>query len=137
MKLIDADQLCEDLLNRWSIADTKEEELIRQVMADVVTPIVISQPTVEPQLKWILCSEKMPEEHEWVGTKKFGTTISDEVHVTFEAPNGDRFVKTLSFQNGELSAFEQIVMDNWHRGSKPIAWMNFPEPYKEGNDETN
>lgn len=134
IRLIDVDQLCEDLLNRWSIADTKKEELIRQVMADVVTPIVISQPTVEPQLKWILCSEKMPEEHEWVGTKKFSTTISDEVHVTFEAPNGDRFVKTLSFQNGELSAFEQRVIDTWHGGSKPIAWLPLPEPYEENKE---
>lgn len=48
MKLIDADRLCEDLLNRWNIADTKKEELIRQVMADIVTPIVVSQPTIEP-----------------------------------------------------------------------------------------
>ena len=53
-RLIDADRLCEDLLNRWSIADTKKEELIRQVMADVVTPIVVSQPTIEQQKgKWI------------------------------------------------------------------------------------
>lgn len=135
MRLIDADKLCEDLLNRWNIADTRKEELIRQVMADVVTPIVVSQPTVGSQLKWILCSEKMPEEHEWVGTKKFGTTISDKVHVTFEAPNGDRFVKTLSFENGELSAFEQRAMDKLYGGSKPIAWMNFPEPYTQKEQE--
>lgn len=42
-------------------------------------------PTV-PQ--WIPCCERLPEEHEWIGTKKFGTTISDEVYVTFETPDG-------------------------------------------------
>ena len=131
MKLIDVDRLCEDLLNRWSIADTKKEELIRQVMADIVTPIVVSQPTVEPQLKWILCSEKMPEEHEWVGTMKFGTTISDEVYVTFENPKGERFCKHLSFQNGKLSSFDQSTIDAFYKGSNPIAWMSPPKPYEE------
>lgn len=33
----------------------------------------------ENQSNWIPCSERMPDEHEWLGTKKFGTTISDEV----------------------------------------------------------
>ena len=41
MRLIDADKLCEDLLERWSIADTRKEELIR-----LVTPIIASQPSV-------------------------------------------------------------------------------------------
>ena len=46
-RLIDIDRLCDDLMKRWSIADKKKEDLIRAVMADVVTPIVVSQPTVE------------------------------------------------------------------------------------------
>ena len=45
--LIDIDRLCDDLVKRWSIADKKKEDLIRAVMADVVTPIVVSQPTVD------------------------------------------------------------------------------------------
>ena len=49
MRLIDADALCEALLERWSIADTHKEKLIRAVMADIVTPIVVSQPTIEPE----------------------------------------------------------------------------------------
>ena len=47
MRLIDVDRLCNDLAKRWSIADKKKEDLIRAVMADVVTPIVVSQPTVD------------------------------------------------------------------------------------------
>ena len=46
-RLIDKDRLCNDLVKRWSIADKKKEDLIRAVMADVVTPIVVSQPTVD------------------------------------------------------------------------------------------
>ena len=46
-RLIDIDRLCNDLAKRWSIADKKKEDIIRAVMADVVTPIVVSQPTVD------------------------------------------------------------------------------------------
>lgn len=54
-RLIDADALCRDLLDRWSIADTRKEEMIRAVMADVVTPIVACQPTIEERKRgeWI------------------------------------------------------------------------------------
>ena len=53
-RLIDIDRLCDDLVERWSIADKKKEDLIRAVMADVVTPIVVSQPTVDAiPVSWI------------------------------------------------------------------------------------
>lgn len=78
---------------------------------------------------WILCSERMPEEHEWMGTKKFGTTISDEVYVTFEAPDGERFAEHISFQNGKLSSVDEQRMKVWYKGAKPIAWMPPLEPY--------
>ena len=86
-------------------------------------------PTIDPELQWIPCSERMPEEHEWIGTKKFGTTISDEVYVTFENPEEERFVKHISFQNGKLSSFDQSKIDAFYKGSVPIAWMPLPKPY--------
>ena len=79
---------------------------------------------------WIPCEERMPEEHEWIGTKKFGTTISDEVYVTFENEKGERFCKHMTFQNGELSRYDKVFMEAWFKDSKPIAWMPLPEPYK-------
>ena len=87
-------------------------------------------PTIQPEPHWIPVSERMPEEHEWIGTKKFGTTISDEVYVTFENEKGERFCQHMKFQNGELSRYDQFHMDTWFKGSKPIAWMPLPEPYK-------
>ena len=84
--------------------------------------------------QWIPFSERSPEEHEWIGTKKFGTTISDKVHITFDV-NGERFVKTLSLQNGELSNHEKHIMDTFYKGWKMIAWMPLPEPYKEDGEQ--
>lgn len=79
--------------------------------------------------KWIPVSERLPEEREWIGTKQFGTTISDEVYVTFETPKGDRFTKHLSFQNGKLSVADQQMINAFYKGSVPVAWMPLPEPY--------
>lgn len=80
--------------------------------------------------RWILCSERMPEEHEWIGTKRFGTTISDEVYVAFENPKGERFCKHLSFQNGKVNGYDQRFIDAICKGSRPVAWMPLPEPWK-------
>ena len=90
-------------------------------------------PSAQPEQRWIPCSERLPGEHEWLGTKKFGTTISNEVYVTFEAPDGQRFAKHISFQNGKLSPVDEQRMKVWFKGAKPIAWMPLPEPYKRGD----
>ena len=83
------------------------------------------------QTRWIPVTERLPEEREWMGTKRFGTTISDEVYVTLETPDGERFTKHLSFQNGGLSQADQERMRVWFKEAVPIAWMPLPEPYKE------
>ena len=93
--------------------------------------VKIAEKAVSPY-RWIPCLERMPEEHEWLGTKKFGTTISDEVYVTFENEKGERFCKHMKFQNGELSRYDQFHMDTWFKGSKPIAWMPLPKPFEGG-----
>ena len=102
MRLIDVDKLCEDLLNRWSIADTRKEELIRQIMADIVTPIVVSQPTIN---NWIPCSERLPKYGEAVLTVNEDEDY--EINHVIDEDNGEWF-------------FDDA-----------IAWMPLPEPYKE------
>ena len=92
-------------------------------------------PSVHPEQRWIPCSDRMPEEYEWIGTKRFGTTISDEVYVTFEAPDGQRFTDHISFQNGKLSRSDAEKMRVWYKGAKPIAWKPQPEPYQGGEQE--
>lgn len=81
---------------------------------------------------WVPCSERLPEEHEWIGTKMFGTTISDEVCITFDK-NGERFVRVMSLQNGKLSDSDKKTMDVFHKGWKMLAWMPLPEPDKKSN----
>ena len=109
MRLIDADRLCEDLLNRWSIADTKKEELIRRVMADIVTPIVASQPTVN---QWIPGSERSPEEHV-------------DVLCCFTSHGKTR-----------IRVSHRMDYNYWNevgRTGDMVAWMPLPEPWKGGS----
>lgn len=122
MRLIYAEDAIRSLM-----AYERGEKTIGQCIDDTVSQ--------EPEQQWVPCSERMPEEHEWMGTKRFGTTISDEVYVTFENPKGERFCEHLRFQNGKLSGFDQSTIDAFYKGSKPIAWMPLPKPYKRGEED--
>jgi hypothetical protein len=122
------------------MAELKIEELAEMVADTVLDKFEYEGKTIREWVqdiaeadyvgKWIPVSEKMPEEHEWIGTKRFGTTMSNEVYVTFETPKGDRFTKRLSFQNGKLSLADQQRINAFCKGSVPVAWMPLPEPYK-------
>lgn len=96
-----------------------------------IVEILKSLPFAQLEQQWILCEQRMPEEHEWMGTKQFGTTISDEVYVAFESPDGARFAKHLCFQNGKLSNHDQLTIDAFHKGAVPVAWMPLPTPYRD------
>ena len=108
----------------------------------VRTKCAFYMPSVTPQEpRWISITECMPKEREWIGTKRFGTTISDEVYVTFETLDGKHFCDHIRFQNGKLSPSSQISIDAISKGAKPIAWMPLPKPYNaesevdNGNDD--
>ena len=124
-------RLFETAFNNVGIKQNIDETLV-DVAENRLETWFDEQPTIEPEQRWIPCSERMPEEHEWIGTKRFGTTISDEVYVTFEAPDGQRFADHISFQNGKLSRSDAERMRVWYKGAKPIAWKPLPEPYQGG-----
>ena len=136
MRLIDADAaieaVCEEVMDRFFVPPSAGYDVAEEALKKL--------PSIQPETNcseipnnWIPCSDRMPEEHEWIGTKSFGTTISDEVYVTFEAPDGQRFADHISFQNGKLSASDAERMRVWYKGAKPIAWKPQPEPYQEGD----
>lgn len=137
-RLIDADELKKNVL-KWMPSDPcGKEEKEFPFETDICVSMIMEideAPTIVPEQDWIPCSDRMPEEHEWIGTKRFGTTISDEVYVTFEAPDGQRFADHISFQNGKLSRSDAERMRVWYKGAKPIAWQPCPEPYEGDSNE--
>lgn len=84
--------------------------------------------------KWILCSERMPEERDSIFAKFKGTDkwnnamfekMSDNVNATVEFEDGKRTTKTLCTVDGK-----------WNKGDrgikfKVIAWQPLPEPCRE------
>ena len=140
MRLIDADALearmfhiafeTDTDLQKWDSGCWIRYKLFENILAEMPT---IKNPVAKTEQhdNWILCTpDTMPEESMCVGAEELGTTISDEVFVTFEEPNGKRFVKQLRFHGGKLSAFDQYFMDIHHKGSIPIAWKPFLKPYQ-------
>ena len=101
---------------------------------DCACDIIRGVPSADRPQGWIPCGERLPEEREWIGTKIFGTTISDEVLVTFES-RGERFVSPIHFQNGELGGMDKHTMDAVHGERKAVAWMPLPQPWKGADDE--
>ncbi len=109
MRMIDADALCKDLLDRWNIADSRKEELIRAVMADIVTPIIACQPTIN---QWISVSERLPGES--------GAYICS-------CKDGNRdMVSMVRYQPRQKSWNLTGQRAYW----RVIAWMPLPEPWK-------
>lgn len=159
MILIDREALCQDLLDRWSVADEKEEEEIQNVMADVVTPIVFSQPTIEMP-SWIPCSERLPECEQEVLICTEKKLVGKDAYI-------DSIVTPAIYEDGTMLEVDSIwdwdeyIYDEWddtedcgiipegwfeNRHFNPegvfnnpidrkvVAWMPLPEPYREDGE---
>lgn len=120
-------------INYKNLGESEAKEFVK----DFNEILNLAIKAIEQEPRWIPVSERLPEEREWIGSKRFGTTISDEVYVTFETPDGERFTKHLSFQNGGLCEVDQETMRIWFKGAVPIAWMPLPKPYEPKESEKN
>lgn len=91
----------------------------------------------EEKPRWIPVTERLPEEHDSIFAKFKGpeewkkgifAKVSDDVLVTIKCEDGEQEICTTAktrdgeWKNDFLRAF---------RNAKVIAWMPFPEPYKE------
>lgn len=85
----------------------------------------------EQNSKWILCIERMPEEHDSMfanlkGTNKWNDAmfekISDNVNVTVEFENGQRKTMTLHTVDGKWKQDSIVKFD-------VVAWQPLPEPF--------
>ena len=96
MRLIDADALKKDLTRFY------DNEVTAKRLID-------EQPTIEP-MRWIPCSERLPEEHEVVLTQ---AQFKDDV---------------------KMAVSSRVDFNYWTgwgtRDINVIAWMPLPEPWK-------
>lgn len=85
-------------------------------------------------LEWIPVSEKLPEEHDSIFAKLYGTdkwdsklhrTVSNRVLVTVQRDDGTRFVKESYTRDGEWADEKKCI------NCKVVAWSPLPSSYKE------
>ena len=108
-------------MERWDVADAKKEELIKAVMADIVTPIIACQPTVKPEQKWIpVTPETLPNNNSVVVAR----------------------VKTGTWDYGQYRGHgNDIHYWNWKKNTyKHVYWWMYksdalPEPYQEEGEK--
>lgn len=85
-------------------------------------------------LEWIPVSEKLPEEHDSIFAKLYGTdkwnsilwrTVSNRVFVTIKYDDGSRIVKESHTRDGVWADEKKCIK------CKVVAWLPLPNPYKE------
>lgn len=88
--------------------------------------------------EWIPVSEKLPEEHDSIFAKLYGTdkwdsnlwrTTSNRVLVTVKYDDGTRFVKESHTRDGEWADEKKCI------NCKVVTWSPLPSPYKEENND--
>ncbi len=90
--------------------------------------------------EWIPISKKLPDEHDSIFARLYGTdkwndafwrTKSKEVLVTIEYEDGTRIVKSSHTTDGKWALEKRATLSE----CKVVAWIPFPEPYKEKDNE--
>lgn len=124
-RLIDADRL-------------KQDWLFRGYDSKPYRDVIDSQPIIEPERKWIPCSEWLPEEAYPV----IVTWKNEDPASYYQYILGKHYVGVAHFKNGKWywysSVTEDVLMEygkyeseEFDEAIQPIAWMPLPEPYKE------
>lgn len=92
----------------------------------------------EESFEWIPVSEKLPDEHDSIFAKSYGTdkwdnmfwrTTSNIVIAAIKYNDGTVIVKEAFTHDGEWTVEKKKI------NCKVIAWMPFPKPYKEKENE--
>lgn len=88
--------------------------------------------------EWIPVSKKLPDEHDSVFAKLYGTDKWDDM---FWRTTSNRVIATIKYNDGTVIVKEAFTHDGeWtiekkNIKCKVIAWMPFPEPYKEKQND--
>ena len=89
----------------------------------------------EPIMRWIPCSERLPEKHQMVLTTIIGTDVIRMIP-------GETFEDALArVRNHVRVSVGYIEDDGWYGADgfpqiiPTVAWMPMPEPYREAVDD--
>ena len=131
MRLIDADVLVEQMESDAEHMDNMTFKLATYAAINDIN----HQPTIDPQ-KWILCSERMPEEHDSIFSRFYGT---EKWRDAMFRKTSDTVICTVQYRDGTRQTAPCHTIDGeWNQSmkgmGKVLAWMPLPEPWK-GEEE--
>lgn len=87
--------------------------------------------------EWIPVSERLPEEHDSIFAKLYGT---DKWRSELWRTTSNRVIATIKYNDGTVIVTDAFTHDGeWtvekrNTNCKVIAWMPFPNPYKLGEE---
>ena len=106
----------QDLISRQAAIEKISETIWDTAVANDVKTILKELPSAQPEQRWIPCSERLPDDDR----TKVVTLANGNVEAGYYS-NGDWWCI------GDTISLENPIV---------IAWMPLPEPYKEGEHET-
>ena len=130
MRLIDADAITYESIDSYDTG--RYESYYGTGILAVRKEDIDEQPTIEPEQRWIPCSERLPEEKDAGILKKLGTNKrSDYVIATIEV-KGERMTVTACTYDGAWDWNMKRAFPDF----KVVAWMPLPKPYTDMRGES-
>lgn len=137
MRMIDADALSRVVKLAWDTSDSEDFE--KSVFIAIATA-----PTIEPEPRWIPCSERLPEDIKPV----IVTWKNVDPKSYYQYIVGKHFIGTAHYKNGKWFWYSSVTEDllaeygkcdseEFDEAIEVVAWMPLPEPYREGEQDEN
>lgn len=126
-RLSDYHDWIQDIVNRYELITARDVlEMLEQLQDDLEQD--------EKENGWIPVSERLPEEHDSIFAKLKGT---DNWKRGMFEKTSKYVIATVAFDDGTVLVEQAHTTDGIWRtdkkvlGGTVVAWMDFPEPYKE------
>ena len=137
MRLIDADVLKQHIDKLPALPDGNFAGNHSALKA-----LINMQPTIEPEQRWIPCSERLPEDTRPV----IVTWKNTDPKSYYQYIVGKHFTGTACYKNGKwywyssttedmLAEYGRYDSEEFDEAIECIAWMPLPEPYKGGEQD--